>query len=162
VNGGIPRLTRCFPTAENADPSQDTTRAPSHVSEPVFQFMPPTSPPADVNGDNGASYGQINPLYGAAPSTRPDYLKLDGMAMPQAEGSPGSQRIDFAQMDRLDGRLMMGSPSANSSLMGPQGVSMGMMNTAFYGGGLDGFEVHQGLEHLPMDVHDMLSGLTTY
>jgi hypothetical protein len=42
-----------------------------------------------------------------------------------------------------------------------------MMNAAFYyGQGLEGLELQQDLEQrsleLPMDVHDVLSGLTTY
>lgn len=70
-------------------------------------------------------------------------------------------------MARSDGRLMMRSSAPGASSLGTPGVPSAMMNTSFYyGQGLQGLELQHELEQrsleLPMDVHDVLSGLSTY
>lgn len=127
----------------------------------------PNSPPATVTSENCASNQQISPLHGTAASSRPDYLELHGMTLPPGEASLAASRLDFVQMVRSDGRLMMRPPAPGPSSLGTPGGQSGMMNAAFYyGQGLEGLELQQDLEQrsleLPMDVHDVLSGLTTY
>lgn len=76
--------------------------------------------------------------------------------------------MDFGQMARIDGRFMMEPPTPGSSLVGgTHGEALAAMDAPFYyDQGLDGFDVQQGLEQgglaIPIDVHDMLSGLTSY
>jgi len=155
--------TRHTPTCRNRDfrihpeSSEITTSLPHLV---------PNSPPVTVMSENCTSQQQASPMQtsSTSPLSRLDYLRMH-MPIP-GEGEPTMSILDFMQMSRGDRQFMMAS-SPGSSLQ-PTGASI--INAALFDAppGMLSADVvlppdldWRNLE-LPIDIHDVLSGLTTY